>query len=85
MRIPMRRALFLGFPEASKQKARDLATPKCQAFCQMGAPTKQLTPMFIASHAMCVQGDLIGGRTGNGEKLRSSQAELGQAIKSAVA
>ena len=32
-----------------------------------------------------VQGDLIGRRTGNGEKLNSSQAEPGQAIKSAVA
>ena len=32
-----------------------------------------------------VQGDLTGCRTGNGEKLSSSQAESGQAIKSAVA
>ena len=32
-----------------------------------------------------VQGDWTGYRTGNGEKLSSSQAEPGQAIKSAVA
>ena len=31
------------------------------------------------------QGNLTGCRTGNGEKLSSSQAEPGQAIKSAVA
>ena len=32
-----------------------------------------------------LQDDLTGCRTGNGEKLSSSQAEPGQAIKSAVA
>ena len=31
------------------------------------------------------QGDLPGCRTGNGEKLSSTQAEPGQAIRSAVA
>ena len=32
-----------------------------------------------------LQGNMTGCRTGNGEKLSSSQAEPGQAIKSAVA
>ena len=32
-----------------------------------------------------IQDDLTGCRTGNGEKLSSSQAEPGQAIKSAAA
>ena len=32
-----------------------------------------------------LQGDQTGCSTGNGEKLRSSQAETGQAISSAVA
>ena len=39
---------------------------------------------ILFDFGMYVQGDLLGCRTGNGEKLSSSQAEQGQAIKSAV-
>ena len=38
----------------------------------------------IFSYRDVLQGDPIGYRTGNGEKLNSSQAEQGQAINSAV-
>ena len=38
---------------------------------------------FVAN--LWLQGDLTGCRTGNGDKLSSSQPQPGQAIKSAVA
>ena len=45
-----------------------------------------LCVQFFEKFTNCVlQGNLIGCRTGNGEKLSSSQAEPGKAKKSAVA
>ena len=43
--------------------------------------------MWLIAFLLCklLQGDLLGCRTGNGEELSSSQAELGEAVKSAVA
>ena len=46
-----------------------------------------LLPFALALQTvfLLLQGDRTGCRTGNGEKLSSSQAETGQAIKSAAA
>ena len=54
--------------------------PDVSSLIIVSSPTSWLSQTWFT-----LQGDLIGCRTKNGEKLSSSQAELGQAINSAVA
>ena len=67
--------------------ASDKALLLTEEWNGIGGPLKQKGHVFrvFPITNQDIQGDLIGCRTGNGEKLSSSQSVSSQAMKSAVA